>query len=374
MNNNNFNELISSNLDNNDNLSLGLNKSSELKINSIQKDEIKNADIEIYNNTINQINDFQNNEIKNENLEKLNNLNEEDKKNEELNNNEKIKINNKKEEEKNNNNEEKINEENKNNNPEELGNKINEENVNEDSKLNDVHFTEILKYGDKKIEIYHLIIANEDSEAGEIYNQYAYNFIENIYNLIAEPKQFDVFDQVKDNFISLSNTILNNNIEKASFSDNNKIVEEKKMKLDCNENLNLKKCYTDELKFSFFKTGNFEPKYNYFKPDEKTLEIRLEVPGNVKCDVNHKIVGDETIISIRGNKNKDRQPKEPNYNLFNIREFGEFEVNIPLKVEEFKISKTRPNEGYPKFVNGVCVIQYELAGKGEEGSAEIEGL
>ena len=31
-----------------------------------------------------------------------------------------------------------------------------------------------------------------------------------------------------------------------------------------------------------------EPKYNYFKPDENTLEIRLEVPGNVNCDVNLK--------------------------------------------------------------------------------------
>ena len=147
-----------------------------------------------------------------------------------------------------------------------------------------------------------------------------------------------------------------------------------KLNLEEGKELSLKKCSTDELRFSFFKTGNFEPKYNYFKPDEKTLEIRLEVPGNVKCDVNHKIVRDETVISIRGNKNKDSQPKEPNYNLFNIREFSEFEVNIPLKVEEFKISQTRPNEGYPKFVNGVCCIQYELAGKGEEGSAEIEGL
>ena len=44
----------------------------------------------------------------------------------------------------------------------------------------------------------------------------------------------------------------------------------------------------------------FTPKYNYFKPDEKTLEIRLEVPGNVKLKPTHTVVGDETIITIKG--------------------------------------------------------------------------
>ena len=48
---------------------------------------------------------------------------------------------------------------------------VNDENVKEESKLNDVHFTEIINYGDKKkLEIFHLILANEDSEAGKVYN------------------------------------------------------------------------------------------------------------------------------------------------------------------------------------------------------------
>ena len=87
-----------------------------------------------------------------------------------------------------------------------------------------------------------------------------------------------------------------------------------------------------------------------------------------------KIVGDETIISIRGIKIKDSQPEEPNYNLFNKREFSEFELNIPLKVEDFKINQKTPNKRYPKFINGVCIIQYELAPKGEGGSASAERL
>ena len=60
--------------------------------------------------------------------------------------------------------------------------------------------------------------------------------------------------------------------------------------------------------------------------------------------------------------------------LFNKREFSEFELNISLKVEDFKINKTKPNEGYPKFVISVCIIQYELTSKGEGGTAFTEGL
>ena len=146
------------------------------------------------------------------------------------------------------------------------------------------------------------------------------------------------------------------------------------MELDFKDNLLLKNCYTDELGFFIFKSNNVDIKYNYFKPDEKTLEIRVEIPGNVKIDVNHKDVGDNTVITVKGKKNKDKFPEELKDNLFNLREFGDFEVNIPLKIEEFKINQSKPKEGYPKFLNGVCVIQYELAKEGEDGSASVEGL
>ena len=251
--------------------------------------------------------------------------------------------------------------------------KINDENVNEENKLNNVHFTEILNYdGKKKLEIYHLIIANEDSDAGKIYNQYAYNFIESVYNLISERKNFDIFEQVKDNFKNLASTIINNKIKDIPFTSNENILEDKIIKLELKESLSLKKCYTDDLGFSLFKTDNFEPKYNYFKPDENTLEIRLEVPGKMNCEVMHKNMGDETIVTIKGTKIKDKQPAKPEDDLYNIREFSDFELNIPLKVEEFKISQPKPKDGYPKFSNGVCLIQFELALKGENVEAKVD--
>ena len=117
--------------------------------------------------------------------------------------------------------------------------------------------------------------------------------------------------------------------------------------------------------FSLFKTGNFEPKYNYFTPDPKTLEIRLEVPGNTKCTVNHKVEGDKTIITVNGNKNRDKIPKDENDNIKDIREFGKFELKIPMPVEQFKISQKKTKEDLV-FKNGLCIIKYELASDGDE--------
>ena len=88
---------------------------------------------------------------------------------------------------------------------------------------NNVHFTEILCNGNKKVEIFHLIMAQEDSEAGKYYNQYACDFIESVYNILSNPKKFDVFETVKESFKKLSTSIINDNIEKALFTENDDI-------------------------------------------------------------------------------------------------------------------------------------------------------
>ena len=248
------------------------------------------------------------------------------------------------------------------------------------NKLNDVYYTEIFKYSDgKKLEIFHLIIANEDSEAGIFYNDYAYNFIEKAYNLV-DINKFDVFEQVKNKFKILASNFLIGDTKNMEFieeeiEENEAIEKIMKLKLGENEEISLKKCYTDELGFSLFKTDKFEPKYNYFKPDERTLEIRLEIPGNCKCSAIHKVIGEETIITIKGKKNRDKTPKLED-DLYDIREYTEFELNIPLKVEEFKIQSEKPKDEYPKFINGVCLIQYELTPKAveAEGGAEAKEL
>ena len=259
--------------------------------------------------------------------------------------------------------------------PKEKNRSIEQEEVKDESNFNNIHFYEVLYYDEnRKIDIYHLILAKENSEAGKAFNDYSYKFIENIYNTVTEKKKFDIFEEVKIKFKDLSGTILNNNVTESNFSSSDETMENKIIKLNLKEELSLKKCYMDELGFSFFKTGDFEPKYNYFKPNENTLEIRLEIPGNTKCTSKHIVEGEETKIIVSGVKNHDATPKKFEDNIFNIREFSKFEVVIPLKVEKFKITSTDPKEGYPIIKNGVFVVQYELAQEGKEAQAEAEGL
>jgi len=223
-------------------------------------------------------------------------------------------------------------------NEERKNNKINNE------ETNDIFFTEIEFYKNKKLTIYHLILAYEDSEAGKFYNKYTYDYIKRFYSLIPFPKNFDVFERIKEDFKLLSKTILKDTILDAKFTDNDKILRDKIIKLEYEKELTLKKCFIDELGFSFFKTGNFEPKYNYFLADETTLEVRLEAPGLSTCKVSHNIVGDETIITIKGVKSKDKKPEDFDKNLFNIREFSDYEINIPIKAEKFKIIQEEPKK------------------------------
>ena len=268
--------------------------------------------------------------------------------------------------------EEKKNEDEESNNNEEISNVINgdsKDNIKKEEKEFAKHFKEILYY-DKttKLIINHLILANEDSEAGKVYNKYSYKYIENIYNNSPQ-KQFDIIDKVKKQFKSMAETILKNNIKEISFNSNQDILKNKIIKLKIKEQeIQLKKCYIDELGFSFFKTGDFEPKYNYFKLDEKTLEIRLELPGNCSANVEYSIEKEETRIKVYGTKKHDKDPKNFEDNIFNMREFSNYEVNISLPTDTFRIASTKPKEGYPKIAKGVCIIQYELSEEGEKAS------
>ena len=235
-----------------------------------------------------------------------------------------------------------------------------------------LHYCEVLRSDNGNIDIYHLILANEDSEAGIYYNKYTYSFIENRYNDITELKTFDVLEEVKNTFKDLAPLILYKKID-INFDQNEDILNNGLIQLKSKEELPLKNINIDESSI-FNKNKKFEPKYNYFKPDDKTLEIRLEIPGNFVCNADNKIVGDKTKIIFKGNKKPDKSPKNPEENLVNLREFNDFEVNIDLPVEEFQISPPNPKEGYPKKINGIYIIQYELASKGKEISLNADDV
>ena len=182
--------------------------------------------------------------------------------------------------------------------------------------------------------IYHLIFANEGSEAGEYYNNFTLNFIENQYAEVIDLKSFDVIETVKDKFIEISKEILEkieNPFQKTDFDDSDKNF----IKLKNIKNIQLKKCLIDELGFSNLKINSFEPNYNCYKKDDKII-IRVEVPGNCNIKTKTEHSGEYTLLRIEGTERKDKEPEKPEENLYNSR-VGNFSFNVSLKTDEYLI-------------------------------------
>ena len=203
--------------------------------------------------------------------------------------------------------------------------------------------------------IFHLIFANEGSEAGQFYNKFTLEFIENCFQNVTDLKPFDVIETVKERFIEISKEIIEknekNDFNKESFDETDS---EKLIKLKDNNDIILKKCFIDELGFSNLKPNGFEPKYDLFKKDNKII-IRIETPGN--CDIKAEKVFDDNynIIKISGEKTKDSEPEKDD-NIHSNREFGHFYLEIPL-LKEFNFSKEQPTY---KQIKGLSILEYKL--------------
>ena len=248
----------------------------------------------------------------------------------------------------------------------------------------------------KEQKIFHLIFANENSEAGKYYNQFTLDFLENNYQSVTHLKSFDVIETIKERFLKLSKEI----IEKADEKDS-KFSEEKSGKANDNNNTKhshedktdeeipkvifddsnpdliklkdekeiiLKKCLTDELGFSNLKANGFEPTYNLFKQDKKVI-VRVEAAGNCKIDTDIEFAGEYNIIKLWGEKKKDKEPRNEKDNIFNTREYGSFSLEIPLKAEDYLLSNDQPTIENKK---GILFLEYKLAQKANKKGYETK--
>ena len=216
--------------------------------------------------------------------------------------------------------------------------------------------------------IFHLIYANEGSEAGNYYNKFTLNFIENTYMNVTDLKSFDIIESIKERFIEVSKEIIEK-AEPLELKDfcNNDNDNYKLIKLNDEKEITLKKCLIDELGFSNLKGNGFEPNYNFYKHQNgKTIIIRVEAPGNSEIKSKIEYRGENTIIQLIGTKNQDIEPKELKDNLFTSREFGDFIVDIPLKTEDYKILNEKPNI---RNASGLFIIEYKL--EDQQGDSEV---
>ena len=242
--------------------------------------------------------------------------------------------------------------------------------------------------------IYHLIMANDLSPAGDYYNPYTIKFIENSFQYLYDLKSFDIIETLKERLITLSKDYFEKPILKNQLIDNesifkNKLLSLKKSEQDlsesedntdnesedknepksntkhlykCNDKndkkgIQLKCCLIDELGFSNFKGNGFVPKYNWFDNGEQ-ISLRVEIPGNYSISCGKiKNSGEYTIIPINGEKKTDSIPKKIEDNVYTTREFGRFEVGIYLPTEKYCIKREKVK---PIVQNGVAIFNFNL--------------
>ena len=218
----------------------------------------------------------------------------------------------------------------------------------------------------ENIKIFHLIFANEKSNAGNYYNNYTLEFLENSYQQIINLKPFDIINNIKERFIEESKELIDNSSFKSFLSindllDNENILKEKKIRLkDKYINIKLKQFYINEIGISIMKNNDYDPFYNIYRKDNQII-IKLESPGidikTIKSQI--YISGKYNIIEIKGIKKRDLDSGV--LNIFNNREFGNFCIKIPFVMEKIKLKNELSSINDNK--NGIIVLKYEIEEK-----------
>ena len=227
------------------------------------------------------------------------------------------------------------------------------------------YFVEKNDENDKNsLDIFHLIFANEDSEAGKYYNRYALEFIENSYKSVAQIGPFDVIKTIKERFKEDSKDFIENNNDIIQMNDDEDIIKNKIIKLKNQEEIILKRCLIDEFGLWNLKRNGFEPKYNYYKRDKKVI-VKIEVPGICSIESQIKKKGELTIIRINGEKEKDEteekeQLVEEGFSI-NKRDFGEFNFEIILKAGEDWEIKNQDTDIHEE--HGIIILEFECEDK-----------
>ena len=109
--------------------------------------------------------------------------------------------------------------------------------------------------------VFHLIFANDYSEAGKYYNEYTLKYLIDIFKTNTDLEGFDIIKTIKERFKDTSKEIFEKVEGEIIFDESNKDI----IKLKTPKEIVLKKCFIDEIGFPLIKPNNFEPTYNYYK-------------------------------------------------------------------------------------------------------------
>ena len=208
-----------------------------------------------------------------------------------------------------------------------------------------VHYIENYKSENNEISIRHVIMANEGSNAGKIYNEYAMNLLRSMVRLSTERKKMDIIKEIQKCFIEFSKEVLEYNLNSKennqikTLTENDMIFDENQNRIKLNNafEITFKKLLINELGISTFANNNCDPKYCYFKckkANKNYFIVKVELPGKFQnlagtC----RNLNEYTLFEISGEKLKDDDDCN-NKIIRDIREYGKFGIILPLLSSE----------------------------------------
>ena len=264
--------------------------------------------------------------------------------------------------------------------------KNNNENINvQNNEKERIYYIE--NYND--ITIYHLIMARESTEAGDFYNNYAYEFLKERFNDFPDRTPLSILEEIKNKFAEWSTDLLEKKIEKENIiiekegEKETKFIYENSQNSQNSQNANNnekaieitpKACISDELGLSIYRSSGYEPTYICYIDDKNNvLVVKIELAGDITIDDSYANL-DQNQIIIEGNKKNNLEivNKQNNENdekikiLKNTTKFGEFKLRI-LYGNEVKLADELPldendnEEEKKEKENGIKTIKFKLA-------------
>ena len=283
------------------------------------------------------------------------------------------------------------------------------DNKSKEIKENNIFYTEIYEDIEKndnnkdEKDIVHLIMARENTEAGDYYNNSTINYIKNHIISYIGIEKFPVKEKIKDFLFETSKEIMEEGIEtedeikiiedkneikeiieedKKQKSEKNKKKKEEDKKDDENEKkeekevksliklypkpnkkYTLKKYLIDELGQNILVGTAFRPKYRYYKDTQNNkFIVQISMCGGVRnLKFKPKVVEDNYYFHIEGYKtfnviNPKEEIEKPEYKK-NIREYGFFDFDIIVSTDEVVLANNKFK--YSKEY-GIITFEFDL--------------
>jgi len=221
-------------------------------------------------------------------------------------------------------------------------------------------------------------MAREMTEAGDYYNNYLYEFLEERFNEFPDRNSFYILDEIRNKFAEWSSEILEDPIKLENIKIKMENNVEKRIVYEAINNENIipkiipKACLSNEIGTIFYRSSGYEPPYYYYVEEKKYLVIVLEFPGIVEIEEVYADI-DQNKVFIKGNKidflKKKINSTDNGIKLKEIKikkntmKFGKFNLVISYE-NEIKLSDETPIDD-EEIPMGIRIFKFILARRRE---------